>query len=226
MSDDQTGSYPSDPTETPTPKPKRLWLRGTIIGVVAFIVGTALGAATNTEQQSELDETRAELAAATEERDELADRVASITEERDTLAEQAEQADAEAAADEQAESEAQARAEELDDREAELDERAAELDEREAAIADAEAEVEAEAANTMPGDGIFIVGEDIEPGEYVTVGPVDDGFGACYWARLSDTSGDFEDIITNGTPTGQEVVNISADDYAFETTGCQEWERR
>lgn len=70
----------------------------------------------------------------------------------------------------------------------------------------------------ITGDGIFIVGEDIEPGTYEANA---DDF--CYWARLSGTSGELDDIIANGNGPGHIVVTIKESDKAFETTGCGDW---
>ncbi|MFD3520165.1 hypothetical protein [Streptomyces sp. NPDC058653] len=78
---------------------------------------------------------------------------------------------------------------------------------------------------TIPGEGTFVVGEDVQPGTYKTSGPSDSEYPNCYWARLRSTSGDFEDIISNGTPSGQTTVTISGGDGAFETTGCAEWKK-
>lgn len=113
---------------------------------------------------------------------------------------------------------------ELDDLSTALDEKVvaledweAELDEREAALEQTETEI---AANTIPGDGLWIVGEEIEPGTYRS-----DGGQACYWARLSSTSGEFDAIITNGVPSGPTTVTIDGSDTAFETTGCADWQK-
>lgn len=75
--------------------------------------------------------------------------------------------------------------------------------------------------NTIPGDGTFIVGEDIQPGTYET-----EGSEYCYWERLSGTSGTFDDIIANGVPTGPSIITISPSDEAFLTEGCSEWTLR
>lgn len=107
----------------------------------------------------------------------------------------------------------------LDEREAALDDREAALDDREAGLTQAE---EKQAANTIPGDGVFEVGVDIQPGTYKSAGPVDTDWGG-YWARLSGTSGEFDDIIANGNPTGPVTVTIADSDVAFETTGMKEW---
>ncbi|MDP9488472.1 MAG: hypothetical protein M3Q49_22260 [Actinomycetota bacterium] len=78
-------------------------------------------------------------------------------------------------------------------------------------------------AGDIPGDGTFLVGEDIQPGTYQTDGGGEFG---CYWARLSDASGDMESIIANGNPRGPTTVTISASDGAFETSGCSDWALR
>lgn len=83
--------------------------------------------------------------------------------------------------------------------------------------------------STFPGTGTFIVGGDLlnipaKGGTYRTMGP-EAGMSSCYWARLSGTSGEFDDIITNGNATGMTVVTIESSDKAFVTQGCQEWKR-
>ena len=72
------------------------------------------------------------------------------------------------------------------------------------------------------GDGIHIVGTDVEPGTYRTDAP--DG---CYWERLSGLSGEFDDIITNGfvDSAGQVVVEIAPTDAAFSSQDCGTWTR-
>jgi hypothetical protein len=97
-------------------------------------------------------------------------------------------------------------------REAELDQWEADLDAREAALTEQEQAIE---AGTIPGDGVFLVGDEIAPGEYRT------DSGDCYWARLSGTSGEFEDIIANGNGAG--IVTIAESDHAFESRSCGEW---
>ncbi|OSM42528.1 hypothetical protein [Nesterenkonia sp. PF2B19] len=61
----------------------------------------------------------------------------------------------------------------------------------------------------------------VEPGIYTT----QPGSWGCYWARVSGTSGEFHDIITNGfVDEGQALVTIAETDVAFETSGCGAWE--
>ena len=77
---------------------------------------------------------------------------------------------------------------ELDERETDLDQRCSEPDERDKALTATEKEIE---ENTIPGSGIYLVGDDIKPGTYRSEGS------RCYWARLSGTSGELEHIIAN-----------------------------
>ena len=67
--------------------------------------------------------------------------------------------------------------------------------------------------------GTYKVGTDIQPDIYV--GRTGTGvFDSCYWARLSGATGDFDEIIANGTPVGQFYVEIKATDSYFQT-GCE-----
>lgn len=91
-----------------------------------------------------------------------------------------------------------------------------ELDDREASVAareDAVTTVEEQiAANTFKGDGVYVVGVDIEPGRYRS-----DGGSSCYWARLT---ADGTDIIDNYLGDGQAVVTVQATDGLLEVSGC------
>ncbi|MFI0219733.1 hypothetical protein [Streptomyces lydicus] len=44
----------------------------------------------------------------------------------------------------------------------------------------------------------------------------------CYWERSKDSSGDFNSIITNGTPTGTGRVTVNKGEV-FKAQGCQDW---
>ncbi|MFC5027843.1 hypothetical protein ACQFX6_17245 [Streptomyces sp. DSM 41987] len=72
----------------------------------------------------------------------------------------------------------------------------------------------------ISGDGEYLVGQDMKPGTYKTKGPTDGPM--CYWARSKDSSGDFDSIITNGTPTGTGRVTVKKGEV-FKTQGCQDW---
>lgn len=73
---------------------------------------------------------------------------------------------------------------------------------------------------TIPGDGTFVVGSEVQPGTYKTEGTQDF---ACYYARLADTSGEPQSIIANKAPQGPSTVTIEDTDGAFETSGCLPW---
>lgn len=64
-------------------------------------------------------------------------------------------------------------------------------------------------------NGISLVGVDIQPGTYRSDNE------DCYWARLSGTSGSFNDIIANSN--GATVVTIDSSDHAFESRRCSPW---
>lgn len=73
-------------------------------------------------------------------------------------------------------------------------------------------------------DGTHVIGEDIKPGTYRTHGNDGSSLG-CYWERLSGFSGEFDEIIANGTKNSgePEVVTISNNDAGFKTQGCGKW---
>jgi hypothetical protein len=66
---------------------------------------------------------------------------------------------------------------------------------------------------TIAGDGIFVAGVDIASGSYETTG------NECYWAILSDLSGDFSAIETNYIGSGPTHVTLQRGQY-FESSGC------
>jgi hypothetical protein len=67
------------------------------------------------------------------------------------------------------------------------------------------------------GDGILLVGEDVQPGVYLNER------NGCYWARLSEPSGSFDAIIANGNVSDRTIVEIIAGDEAFESSRCGLW---
>lgn len=111
--------------------------------------------------------------------------------------------------------------EELSKRGEAVEKRAAELDAQEASLADREAAVgtaENQAAANSFGGGTFLVGIDIQPGQYRN-----SGTGDCYWERLSGTGGTFEEIITNAFTEGSSIVTIASTDKAFSSQFCGTW---
>ncbi len=75
-----------------------------------------------------------------------------------------------------------------------------------------------EAQATTFTDGTYLVGIDIQPGQYR--GEVTSSMGG-YWARLSGTSGELDDVIANDGPSGPFVLTISASDNAVELSNVK-----
>jgi len=98
-----------------------------------------------------------------------------------------------------------ARGEELDTREAAVEAREQAVTEKETIIA----------KNTFAGNGLYVVGVDIEPGRYRS-----DGGANCYWSRLN-ASGD--DIIDNHIGSGPTVVTVQPSDGILEVSRCAEF---
>lgn len=83
---------------------------------------------------------------------------------------------------------------------------------------------EEEDTGTTIGNGIHLVGDDIPAGSYRTDGPdEDDIMPMCYWARLSGTSGEFEEIIANDNLEGPGVMTVDESDVALELSGGCDW---
>lgn len=80
--------------------------------------------------------------------------------------------------------------------------------------------------NKIDMDGILVVNKDVVSGTYTTTVP-EAGFG-CYYARLKNTSGDAEAIISNNfaEPKSKVTVTIATKDGAFQTSGCGTWVKR
>lgn len=71
-------------------------------------------------------------------------------------------------------------------------------------------------------DGIYEVGEDIEPGTYDGTVAAEAG----YWARLKSTTGMLSSIITNDVVRGPFVLTINTADAAVELRGVTLTARR
>ncbi|NLV79529.1 MAG: hypothetical protein GXY65_09350 [Rhodococcus sp.] len=198
---------PVDPDGASARTPRRWpWIAGIVVAVAAGAgAGVAVGTPSAEENQAKID---AAVAA------EVADQRAQLASEQDAAAEAQEAAVAALAdAKDQAADAAAAQAD-ADAANAAADARSAELDEREAALEPREAD----AARSTFGNGIHLVGRDINPGTYQAPGG-----SMCYWERLSGTSGEFSDLIANDLPSGTAVVTISGSDVAFKSDDCGTW---
>lgn len=76
----------------------------------------------------------------------------------------------------------------------------------------------APASTTIPGDGTYRVGIDVQPGTYQS-----DGSEQCYWERLKGLGGSTADIIANSDASGPQVVQIAPSDVGFKTERCGTW---
>ena len=74
------------------------------------------------------------------------------------------------------------------------------------------------ARNSFPGEGTFVVGEDIDPGVYRA-----DASPGCYWARLNSL--DTSDIIDNNNADGPVVIEVLATDRAVTVNRCAEFKK-
>jgi hypothetical protein len=87
--------------------------------------------------------------------------------------------------------------------------------------------VQAPAGTVLHGGGTYRVGEGngkIQPGEWRTPGVTGD---SCYWARLTNTTGDLGSIAANGNlDGGPGVITVSAQDAALTLKGPCVWTRQ
>jgi hypothetical protein len=75
-------------------------------------------------------------------------------------------------------------------------------------------------ANTISGDGVYVVGKDIKSGTWHTNGSGNTGQNDCYFATLNST--DTNNIADNNNFDGAETVDVSGA-YAFEVSGPCTW---
>lgn len=71
------------------------------------------------------------------------------------------------------------------------------------------------------GAGTYVVGRDIQPGDYWTRGP--DYGDSATWQRLSATDGAFSSVITAGIAEGPTQITVLPSDHAVKLTGGAVW---
>jgi TolA-binding protein len=184
------------------------------VGLVALLLGLLLGFGTAAPSQDRLDALEAENGALESENvdyldanERLQEEITDLEDQIGSLESRVDEIDERQVELDQRETALDTREQDLEDLQAELDERAKELDRTEEAIEE----------NTIPGDGIWVVGEEIDPGTYKAQGT---GSG-CYWARLGSL--DTSDILNNHFGSAEVSVQIHDSDAAFETSGCGSW---
>jgi hypothetical protein len=79
-------------------------------------------------------------------------------------------------------------------------------------------------ANTISGDGVYVVGKDIKAGTWHTNGSGNTGQNDCYLAVLtsSTNTSDVNNIAFNNNFDGSETVDLSSA-YAFDVSGPCSW---
>jgi hypothetical protein len=79
-------------------------------------------------------------------------------------------------------------------------------------------------AQSIGGDGTYVVGTDIQAGTYRTSGPSQQSPGQyCSWTRRKDTTGEATSVIASNVTQGPTTVTIKPTDGAFESRGCNPW---
>lgn len=75
--------------------------------------------------------------------------------------------------------------------------------------------------DTGMSSGVYQVGVDVRPGRYKTPGPAPDAIiDLCYWARLTDDSGEFDAIIANGMLEGPGSLTINDGEFVDLSGDC------
>ena len=109
-------------------------------------------------------------------------------------------------------------------RNAALGQQAATLKQQQATLAQQQQAVKAQMgelqASQLSGDGVYVVGKDIQAGVYHTNGSGNTGANDCYFATLNST--DTSNIADNNNFDGPETVDVSSA-YAFEISGPCTW---
>lgn len=80
--------------------------------------------------------------------------------------------------------------------------------------------------NTIPGSGTYRIGVDVQPGTYSSTPTTGSSFALCQWTRLKDLSGTPASTIALGnTAAGPIYVTIEPSDVAFNSFGCETWQK-
>ena len=111
---------------------------------------------------------------------------------------------------------------ELESREGDLTTKQKELDQREQDLEARELEEPSTIGNGTIGNGVFEVGEDVDPGQYATEGS-DDPDLPCTYRVSEDEEGD--EIITSEVSDGPGTVTLEDGQY-FTSEYCQTWQRQ
>lgn len=75
---------------------------------------------------------------------------------------------------------------------------------------------------TIPGDGVYSVGDEAAPGTYKSAGP-SMADGVCVWSTYSTMVNDYDSLLDSNSSMGKLYAVISTGAAAFETMGCSTW---
>ena len=161
---------------------RRVWLTATVVGLLAFFLGMAIGGDSDTPDPV-VEEATASSGATTEDLDQ-----------RET---------------------------DLKTREGEVEAKQQDLDQREQDLEARERDLESSSGTGSDaiGNGVFEVGDDVQPGQYTSEGPDDPELPCTY--RVSDDE-DGDDIISSEVSDGPGVVTLLDGQY-FTSEYCQTW---
>lgn len=199
---------PAAMTPTPSTPGGPFYTRKWFVGVAAAVVGLGIGAASaGTTDPKSSDEYKALSSRFEETKSDLSGTKSDLAESQKVAAQINEVADREAALTTREEDAAAA------EKQVKVD--AAAVLKREKAVGIAEDDIE---SNTISGDGMYEVGEDIKAGTYKTKGS-----SGCYYAVLNST--DNFDIATNGNIDGTGAATVRDGQY-FSVSRCADWVRQ
>lgn len=191
---------PAGPVGTPK-RPKRPWYRRTwVVALVAGILGIVIGAAAGSSSSS--GSSTAISPAARRQIDAARGAQQQAESERD-----------------QARDALNAAQSDLTTRKAALDKRKSDLDARERKITDAE---KAAKANSFGGDGIYLVGTDIQPGTYKAQPSPS---GNCYTEVDRNLDGGLDSIMNNNNTSGPVVLSVPSTAKAVKVSGCGDFQK-
>lgn len=216
-------------TRPPAPQPpappaastaKRALWKTIVAAVLIFLVGVGIGSAGSGDDATKLAAAQHKVAAVKAQETTLSEKLNQARSDNADTAAKLDQAEkraegAVAAARVEVKKQFADKTAALKRRVSRLNARSADLDRREKKVTGME---HAWAANTIPGDGMFLVGTDIAPGVYKA-----NASEGCYWSRLSSLN--TSDIIDNNNENGPVVLQVAPSDKALELSGCADFHK-
>ncbi|MCW2746023.1 MAG: hypothetical protein JWM48_2573 [Mycobacterium sp.] len=216
---------PSPAGSSPTRWYRARWFQLAAVGVACLLVGVGIAQGSKVNAKQVAAANAARDAAITSSNEKVA--AANTAADNARAASQKAQSDADAAltaAKQQVAQQDAATQSQLDARAKQLDAQQVALDQRQAAVTAGEqklaSDTQVAVANTIPGDGLYKVGTDIQPGSYHAAAAAS---GNCYFARLASAT--TSDIIDNGNMSGPVSIVVKSSDAYLELSGCADFHK-